>query len=71
MNFGIIFFVLAITAIVVLGPILIGVTYSLLKQKRHGASKQELQAIQSDIAEIKTDIADIKEQFADFIIKTH
>ena len=71
MSSEIIFFVLAITAIVVLGPILIGVTYSLLKQTRRGADKQELQAIQNDIAQIKTDIADIKEQFADFIIKTH
>lgn len=67
----IIFFVLAIIAIVVLGPILIGVTYSLSKHKHRGASRQELQAIQDDIAQIKADVADMKEQFADFIIKTH
>ena len=69
MDVGVIFFVLAIITIVVLGPIILGVTYSLIK--RRGVNKQELQAIQNDIAQIKADVADIKEQFADFIIKTH
>jgi hypothetical protein len=71
MDARVMFFVLAIISIVVLGPIIIGVTYSLLKKKHSGASKQELQALQNDIAQIKMDIADIKEQFADFIIQTH
>jgi uncharacterized membrane protein len=69
MDVEVIFFVLSIITIVVLGPIILGVTYSFIK--RRGASKQELQAIQNDIAQIRMDIADIKEQFADFIIKTH
>jgi uncharacterized membrane protein (DUF106 family) len=62
-------FVLSLVAVVVLGPILIGVIYSLLKHR--AISKQELKALQNDIAHIRVDIEEIKEQFADFIIKTH
>ncbi len=69
MDISVALFVLSIVFIVVLGPIITGVAYSLLK--RRAISRQELQALQSTIAQIKSDIADIKEQFADFIIKTY
>lgn len=60
---------LSLVAVVVLGPIVTGVTYSL--RKRRAVDKHELKALQSDIAQIKSDIADLKDQFADFIIKAH
>ena len=56
-------------AAIVLGPIAIGVTYCLRKER--AVNKSELQELRNDIAEIKLDIGEIKEQFADFIIKTH
>jgi len=66
---GIAAVVMLFVSVMVLGPIIIGVTYSLLK--RRVISKAELQALRNDIARIKADIADIKEQIADFIIKTN
>ncbi len=69
MDISVALFVLSILFIVILGPIITGVTYSLLK--RRAISRQELQTLQDNIAQIKSDIADIKEQFADFIIGTH
>jgi len=69
MEISTVFFVLSLVAVVVLGPIVIGVIYSLLKHR--AISNQELKGLQSDIAQIEADIAEIKEQIADFIIKTH
>jgi cell division protein FtsB len=69
MEVSTVFFVLSLVAVVVLGPIVIGVVYSL--SKRRAISNQELKTLQNEIAQIKGDIADIKEQIADFIIKTH
>jgi hypothetical protein len=60
---------LSILAIVVLGPIVSGIAYSLLK--RRSVAKRELEALRSEIAQIRADMGEIKEQFADFIIKTH
>lgn len=69
MDVSVVFFVLSIIAIVVLGPIVSGIAYSLLK--RRAITKRELEALRKDIAQIKVDMGEIKEQFADFIIKTH
>lgn len=69
MEISTVFFVLSLVTVVVLGPIAIGVIYSLLK--RRAISRQELRALQDDISRIKADIEQIKEQFADFIIRTH
>ena len=69
MDIRIAFFVLSLISVVVLGPIVIGVTASLLK--RRAISKRELQDLRNDIAQIKADIGDIKEHTADFIIKTN
>jgi uncharacterized membrane protein (DUF106 family) len=69
MEVSTVFFVLSLVSVVVLGPIVIGVIYSLLK--RRAISNQELKTLQNDIAQIKADITEIKEHIADFIIKTH
>ena len=61
--------VLFFVTLIVLGPIVIGVAYSLLE--RRAISKKELQALRNDIARIRVDIEEIKEQIADFIIKTY
>jgi len=53
---------------IVLGPIIIGVTYSLLKHRT--VNKQELRELQDNIGQIRADIEEIKEQIADYIIKT-
>jgi hypothetical protein len=44
--------------IIILGPILIGVTYSLLKMRYQSINKKELETLQNDINQIKTDIAE-------------
>jgi uncharacterized membrane protein (DUF106 family) len=64
-----VFVVLLFVSVIILGPIVIGVMYSL--SKRRAVNKQELQALRNDIARIRVDIGEIKEQIADFIIKTH
>ena len=69
MDIRVALFVLSVIGMVTLGPIVIGVAYSLLK--RRAINKRELQDLRNDMAEIKADIGDIKEQIADFIIKTN